>query len=236
LRVAVIQFPGSNCDLDTAYVLKKILNIPTDLVWHKFFKSSKYDAVILPGGFSYGDYLRAGVIAAHSPAMKEVKEMAKEGKPVLGICNGFQILIESELLPGALLPNNCLMFVCKWVRLKCETSRTVFTNLIPEGSNLYQPIAHQEGRYYNDEKSIREMVANKQIVFRYVNEKNEATPEANPNGSIDNIAGVCNLEGNVVGLMPHPERSSEKILSPYGSDDGLKLFQSLIAFLEKRGK
>jgi len=232
VRVAVIRFPGSNCDLDTVFVLRKVIGVKADLVWHKNFKGD-YDAVILPGGFSYGDYLRAGIIAAHSPAMKYVKEMAREGLPVLGICNGFQILIEAGLLPGALIRNTTLKFICKWVFLKVKTTRTAFSNLMKREQVLKMPIAHNEGRYFIDEKGLRELMENDQIVFTYVDGEGNETPNANPNGSVANIAGVCNLEGNVVGLMPHPERASEAILSPYGSDDGKLLFLSMKNFLER---
>jgi len=227
MKVAVIQFPGSNCDLDTVHVLRRVLGIKADLIWHKFFDGSSYDAVILPGGFSYGDHLRSGVIAAHSPAMKNVKKMVDDGKPVLGICNGFQILVESELLPGALMQNDCLTFVCKWVALRAETNRTAFTSLIPRGEILHMPVAHHEGRYMIDEEGYRELCRNDQIVFRYVSEKGELTKESNPNGSMDNIAGICNKEGNVVGLMPHPERASEKTVNLYGTNDGLLVFESM---------
>jgi len=234
LKVAVIKFPGTNCDLDTVHVLRDLLGLPTELVWHKAFRGAEYDAAILPGGFSYGDYLRAGVIAAHSPATKEVIEMAREGKPILGVCNGFQILIEAGLLPGALLPNDSLTFVCRWVTLRCETDRSVFTSLIPVDDLLHIPVAHQEGRYFNEAKALKEMAENGQIVFRYAHLDGKLTPEANPNGSVENIAGICNLEGNVLGLMPHPERASEKILSPFGDDDGLAIFESMVHFLRKR--
>lgn len=234
MRVAVIRFPGSNCDLDTVHVLRDVLGTETDLVWHRQFDGSEYDGVILPGGFSYGDYLRAGVIAAHSPAMKDVAEMCSEGKPVLGICNGFQILTEAGLLSGALLTNDCLTFVCKWVWVRVETDRTAFTNLFREGSVLYMPIAHVQGRYVNDPDQIRELRENDQIVFRYVDSNGKPTVESNPNGSVFNIAGICNLEGNVVGLMPHPERSSEGVLSPFGSSDGLVVFRSMLECLRVR--
>ena len=231
-KVAVIQFPGSNCDLDTVHVLQNIMHMETDLIWHAYFKDSKYDAAILPGGFSYGDHLRAGIIAAYSPAMQIVKEMAKEGKPILGICNGFQILIEAELLPGALLQNDCLTFVCKWINLRTETNKSAFSMVIKKGTILRIPIAHGEGRYFNDEKALKELNDNDQIVFRYSTENGETTPESNPNGAFENIAGICNLERNVLGMMPHPERASEPIISPYGSDDGLHIFKSLKEFLE----
>jgi len=235
IRIAVLKFPGSNCDLDVLHVLRNVMNLEAHLVWHKEFKQDSWDAVILPGGFSYGDYLRAGIIAAHSPAMKHVKEMARDGKPVLGICNGFQILIEAGLLPGALLPNKNLTFICKWVNIRVETNRTVFTKIMEKGTILKMPIAHKEGRYYIDEEGLKELEENDQVVFRYSNEKGEIVEIANPNGSLSNIAGISNLEGNVVGLMPHPERASEKILSPYNVDDGKLLFLSMMETL-KRGE
>ena len=229
MRAAVIQFPGSNCDRDAVHALNDVAGLETDLVWHREFKGDLYDAVVLPGGFSYGDHLRAGAIAAHSPAMKDVKEMAHEGKPVLGICNGFQSLIESELLPGALLQNACLTFICKWVVLRTESSRTAFTNLVPKGKLLRIPIAHNEGRYVHERKILKELEDNDQIIFRYVDDQGRATKVANPNGAIDNIAGICNLEGNVLGMMPHPERASEELLHP--SADGLLIFRSVMKHL-----
>ncbi|MEM2109544.1 MAG: phosphoribosylformylglycinamidine synthase I [Candidatus Odinarchaeota archaeon] len=228
MKIAIIQFPGSNCDYDALHVLKDVLKQETSLVWHKEFNSGDYDAVILPGGFSYGDHLRAGVIAAYSPAMRHVREMAAEGKPVLGICNGFQILIEAKLLDGALLQNDCLTFVCKWVNLRVETTRTPFTRYVKKSSIIRIPIAHKEGRYVNTRKRIKELYDNDQIVFKYVDESGVESREANPNGSMDNIAGICNLEGNVVGLMPHPERASETVLSPYRTEHGRLIFESLI--------
>lgn len=236
VRVAVIRFPGSNCDLDTIYVLRSVVGLETELVWHKYFNDGDFDAVVLPGGFSYGDALRAGVIAAYSPAMKRVKEMAREGKPVLGICNGFQILVESGLLSGALLRNDCLTFICKWVTLRVDNDKTAFTNTMKKGQILKMPIAHNEGRYYNDMEAIREMEENNQIVFRYSNDKGELTSESNPNGSLENIAGICNLEGNVVGLMPHPERASETILSPFKTDHGKLIFESMVNAIRNGGK
>lgn len=228
MRVAVVRFPGSNCDLDVVHVLRNILRVPTDLSWHKSFRAEKYDAAILPGGFSYGDYLRAGAIAAHSPALEEVRRMAEDGKPIIGICNGFQILIEAGLLPGALLRNSCLTFSCKWVTLKVETEKMAFTRPLAKGTILRMPIAHGEGRYVNTDEGLKELVDENLIVFRYVNDRGEPTLDANPNGSADNIAGICNEDGNVLGLMPHPERSSEPILSPTGTDDGLWLLESMI--------
>ncbi|MBS7248668.1 MAG: phosphoribosylformylglycinamidine synthase I [Candidatus Jordarchaeales archaeon] len=231
-KVAVLQFPGSNCDLDTLYVLRNIIKLDAELVWHREFKADVYDAVVLPGGFSYGDALRAGVIAAYSPAMKHVKEMAREGKPVLGICNGFQILVEAGILPGALIRNDSLTFICKWVHLRLESNRTVFTWKGRVGQVLAMPIAHNEGKYFNDEKGLKELYENEQIVFKYSNIRGEVTPEANPNGSLDNIAGICNVEGNVLGLMPHPERAAEAILSPQGTEDGRLIFEAMAEFLK----
>jgi phosphoribosylformylglycinamidine synthase I len=233
MKVAVIRFPGSNCDLDTVHVLRNVMVLETELVWHKEFNDGDFDAVVLPGGFSYGDALRAGVIAAYSPAMKRVREMAKEGKPVLGICNGFQILVESDLLSGALLRNNSLTFICKWITLRVDNTKTTFTNLMKKGQILRMPIAHNEGRYYNDTEALREMEENHQIVFRYSDDSGKLTSDANPNGSVDNIAGICNLEGNVVGLMPHPERASEPILSPLETDHGRLIFHSMVNALKK---
>jgi phosphoribosylformylglycinamidine synthase I len=221
MKVAVIQFPGSNCDLDTVHVLRDLIKVDVELVWHKEFDDSDFDAVILPGGFSYGDHLRAGVIAAYSPAMRRVKEMAAEGKPVLGICNGFQILVESSLLPGALLRNSCLKFVCKWIAMQVESTSSAFTNKFEKGSTVRMPIAHNEGRYFAEDDLLNELRENDQIVLRYVGE--------NPNGSLDDIAGICNSERNVVGLMPHPERASERIL---GGEDGRTMFESMLEWVK----
>ena len=228
LRVAIIDFPGSNCRYDTLHVLRDILKVDASLIWHKEFEDSSYDVAILPGGFSYGDHLRAGIIAAFSPAMKSVKRMAAAGKPVLGICNGFQILVESDLLPGALLRNSCLNFVCKWIYLRVETTTSPLTKGLTKGSILSLPIAHGEGRYFVGEETLQEMKRNNQIILRYVDKSGEETDESNPNGALDNIAGICNTEGNVAGLMPHPERSSERILSPNDTEDGLSILRSVI--------
>src|SRR6266566_1260600 len=234
-RVAVIQYPGSNCDLDALEVLLKVEKTDAGLVWHKDLKRDDYDAYVLPGGFSYGDYLRAGAIAATSPSLKIVREAVDQNKPVLGICNGLQILVEAGLLPGAVLRNSGLRFVCTWIRLRVETTRTPFTTLAQKGQTLRVPIAHNEGRYYLDRNEIRELEKNEQIVVRYVNEANEHTEDAKPNGSIDNIAGICNEEGNVMGLMPHPERASLRVLSPEGQDDGRTIFDSMMKTLNVAG-
>jgi len=230
-KVAVIQYPGSNCDLDALEILRDVAKARTDLVWHKDLEDDDYDAYVLPGGFSYGDYLRAGAIAATSPSLRIVREAAENGKPVLGICNGFQILVEAGLLPGAVLRNSTLRFVCTWTNLRVETTRTPFTNRAEKGQVLEMPIALYEGRYYLDKDQIPELERNQQIVFRYVSEDGEATEDSNPNGSIDNIAGICNQTGNVMGLMPHPERASLQVLSPDDKTDGRVIFDSMMRTL-----
>jgi phosphoribosylformylglycinamidine synthase subunit PurQ / glutaminase len=234
-KVALIQYPGSNCDLDALEILRDVVKARTDLVWHKDLAHDDYDAYVLPGGFSYGDYLRAGAIAATSPSLRIVKQAAEGDKPVLGICNGFQILVEAGLLPGAVLRNSTLRFSCTWTRLRVETTRTPFTNKAEKGQVLEIPIAHNEGRYYLDKERIPELERNRQIVFRYVNEMKEATEGANPNGSVDNIAGVCNQKGNVMGLMPHPERASLAVLSPDNQTDGRLIFDSMMRTMHRPG-
>ncbi|OLB69941.1 phosphoribosylformylglycinamidine synthase I [archaeon 13_2_20CM_2_52_21] len=233
VKVAVIQYPGSNCDLDALEILRDIVKTKTDLVWHKDLGRDDYDAYVLPGGFSYGDYLRAGAIAATSPSLRIVKKAADGGKPVLGICNGFQILVEAGILPGAVLRNTTLRFVCTWTRLRVENTRTPFTSKAEKGQVLEIPIAHNEGRYYLDKEQISELERNQQIVFRYVSEEKKPTEDANPNGSIDNIAGICNHEGNVMGLMPHPERASLPVLSPNNQKDGRVIFDSMMRTLDR---
>jgi len=228
MRVAIIVFPGSNCDRDVHHVVTDVLGIKANLVWHADGGLREYDAVILPGGFSYGDYLRAGVIAAFSPIMREVKEIAEEGKPVLGICNGFQILVESGLLPGVLMRNIGLRFVCKWVNLRVENNETLFTRRYVKGQVLRIPIAHNEGRYYIDPEGLKELKEHNQIVFRYTEPDGTVSERSNPNGSLEGIAGICNRKGNVLGLMPHPERASEAVLSPTGAADGLEIFRSML--------
>jgi phosphoribosylformylglycinamidine synthase len=232
IKIAVIQFPGANCDLDTIHVLNNVFGVEASLIWHNHFKESEFDGCVLPGGFSFGDYLRSGIIAAHSPSIDEARKMLKDGRPIIGICNGFQILTEAQFLPGALLRNESLKFVCKWVNIKVENSATAFTNKMRVGDNLAIPIAHGEGRYFTDK--LKELEENNQIVFRYASENGEITGEANPNGSMDNIAGVCNLERNCVGLMPHPERASEEILSPKNTTHGMLFFESMIEFIKRR--
>ena len=228
LKVAVVRFPGSNCDLDAVGALKLVRGVTPDLLWHEDSAVSSYDAVVVPGGFSFGDSLRAGAIAARSPVMRRVADLAERGVPVLGICNGFQILIESGLLPGALLRNSNLRFVCRWVTVRVENSRTIFTRGMRKGQVLRMPIAHNEGRYFAPSSQLERMSSEGRVVFRYCDETGRASPSSNPTGTLDNIAGISNKEGNVVGLMPHPERASEPILSPFGGADGRLIFESLI--------
>ncbi len=232
IKIAVIQFPGSNCDLDTMHVLNNVIGVEASLIWHNHFRENQFDGAIMPGGFSFGDYLRSGIIAAHSPAIDEARTMLKDGRPIIGICNGFQILTEAQFLPGALLRNDSLKFICKWVNLKVENINTAFTKRMKKGDVIDIPIAHGEGRYYTDH--LQELEENNQIVFRYSNAKGELTNDANPNGSLENIAGVCNLEQNCLGLMPHPERASEEILSPKGTTHGKLFFESMVDFIKRR--
>jgi phosphoribosylformylglycinamidine synthase subunit PurQ / glutaminase len=224
VRVGVIVFPGSNCERDTLHVLTDVLHRPADLVWHEQTDLSPYDCIILPGGFAHGDYLRAGAIARFSPVMAAVQRFAADGGLVWGICNGFQVLVEAGLLPGAMLQNAGLRFVCRWVHVRVESNVTLFTRDIPRGSVLRLPIAHHEGSYFVDDATLAGMEERGQIVLRYCTEDGRLEPVANPNGSVSAIAGVCNEAGNVFGLMPHPERCSEAIL---GGVDGLRLFESL---------
>jgi len=233
MNFAVLQFPASNCDQDAVHVLKDVLGHSAQLLWHKETSLGGADAVVVPGGFSYGDYLRTGAVARFSPVMQAVQQFAASGGPVLGICNGFQILCEAGLLPGALIRNRSLQFRCEQVYLKTMTRNSPFTNKIPEGKLLRVPIAHGEGCYFADPETIGKLKANDQILFRYVNAQGEPTEISNPNGSVENIAGVCNERRNVAGLMPHPERASEPLL---GSADGRAVFESLVNWLEERTK
>jgi phosphoribosylformylglycinamidine synthase I len=228
MRVAVVRFPGSNCDLDAVAAMKGIAGLSPELVWHESDKLGRYDAVVLPGGFSFGDYLRAGSIAARSPAMSTIRRMAERGTPILGVCNGFQILVEAGLLPGALLRNSSLKFVCDWVNVRVDSPRTPFTLLTQKGQVLKMPIAHGEGRYYAADDEMRALERSHRIVFRYSDEHGKALVESNPTGTSRNVAGISNEEGNVVGLMPHPERACDPLLSPSGSVDGRLIFASLL--------
>lgn len=232
MKSAVVVFPGSNCDHDMVYALR-FMGAQVELVWHKDQDLTRYDLVVLPGGFSYGDYLRAGAIARFSPIMKSVIAFARQGGAVLGICNGFQILVEAGLLPGALLKNEGLRFVCKYVYLRTENAHTLFTRSIPADRALRIPIAHGEGRYFIDPEGLNRLKQRRQIVFRYCTAQNEVTALANPNGSVDNIAGIINEQGNVLGMMPHPERAIEMLL---GSEDGRYLFESLLSSISNRVK
>jgi phosphoribosylformylglycinamidine synthase len=225
VKFGVVIFPGSNCDHDTYHVLKSVLGEETAFFWHQDTDLQDVDTVILPGGFSYGDYLRCGAIAKFSPILESVRRHAQEGKLVVGICNGFQILQEAGLLPGVMLPNAGLKFVCRHVWLRTENNQTPFTSACQEGQVLRIPIAHNEGNFFISDQELAELQENQQIVFRYSDAQGDVTPEANPNGSIDSIAGVMNRQGNVMGMMPHPERASEALL---GSEDGRFIFNSMI--------
>ena len=226
MKVGVVVFPGSNCDHDLFHVVGKIMGFEAVYLWHKEHDLKNCDAVVIPGGFSYGDYLRCGAIAKYSPVMQEVQRFAQAGRPLLGICNGFQILTEAGLLPGALIRNRSLKFICETVYVRVENSETPFTRKAERGRVLKIPIAHGEGNYFTDAEGLKRLEGEGQVVFRYVDAKGEAGEAANPNGSLANIAGVCNARRNVVGLMPHPERVSEALL---GSEDGKKIFESLLA-------
>lgn len=216
MKFAVIVFPGSNCDVDMYHAIKDELGEQVEYVWHDAESLAEFDGILLPGGFSYGDYLRSGAIARFSNVMKEVVKAAEAGKPVLGVCNGFQILLEAGLLPGAMRRNESLAFLCKPVELKVENNRTMFTADYKEGETITIPIAHGDGNYYCDEETLAKLKQNNQIVFTY---------KENPNGSLADIAGIVNEKGNVLGMMPHPERAVDELL---GGADGLKLFQSIV--------
>jgi phosphoribosylformylglycinamidine synthase len=224
IKFATVVFPGTNCDMDCYYVVKEVLKEDVDYVWHTQDDLSNYHCIILPGGFSYGDYLRTGAIAKLSPIMEAVQKEAEKGKLVIGICNGFQILVEAGLLPGALLKNTNLRFLCKFVHLRVENNKTPFTHLYREGEVLRMPIAHFEGRFFAPSDVLSSIEDKKQVVLRYCDSEGNLTDEANPNGSLNFIAGIVNEKGNVFGLMPHPERCSEKILS---SEDGFRIFKSM---------
>jgi phosphoribosylformylglycinamidine synthase len=228
MKFGIIQLPGSNCDQDAYHALADVFDQPVRYIWHKDNALGDVDCVIVPGGFSYGDYLRTGAIARFSPVMQSVKRFADGGGLVLGICNGFQILTEAGLLPGALMRNAGLKYICKQVHLRTETADSPFTNQLVKGDVLQMPIGHMEGNYFCTPEELRGLEAEDRIAFRYATPQGEITPEANPNGSLSNIAGILNAKRNVLGMMPHPDRSSELIL---GSADGWKVFASMIAAL-----
>ncbi len=228
MKFGVIVFPGSNCDHDAYHVISKHVGQPVDFIWHRSTDLSTYDAVIIPGGFAYGDYLRAGALARFSPVMNSVKRFAAGGRLVLGICNGFQILCEAGLLPGALIRNRDLHFICEHVFVRVETSDSPFTNELARGNVLRLPIAHAEGNYVCDDLTLAELQHEDRVVFRYCDSEGNITSDANPNGSRDSIAGICSRGRNVLGLMPHPERACEDML---GSSDGRGVFRSLAAVL-----
>ena len=224
MKFGVVTFPGSNCDYDAYAAVKHIMKEEVAFLWHKSNDLENCDVIILPGGFSYGDYLRAGAIAKFSPIMDKVIKFAHAGGVVIGICNGFQVLTECGLLPGAVIRNDHLRFSCKYVYLRVENEKSIFTGGSKKGEILKIPIAHGEGNYYHFDEEITKLEDSGQVVFRYVDPDGKVTPEANPNGSVNNIAGIINEEGNVLGMMPHPERAVEEIL---GSADGLKVFESI---------
>jgi phosphoribosylformylglycinamidine synthase subunit PurQ / glutaminase len=233
MKFGVVMFPGSNCDHDTYHVISKVIGQPVDFIWHRQTSVGDCDAVILPGGFSYGDYLRTGAIARFSPVMGAVKEFASRGGLLMGICNGFQILCEAGLLPGALLRNKNLKFVCEHVNVRVEATDTPFTNRCQRGQVLSVPVAHGDGNYFCDAETFAELQRENRIVFRYSGSNGAVNEGSNPNGSLDNIAGICNRERNVLGLMPHPERASEALL---GSNDGRIVFYSLADTLAELAK
>ncbi|ABW26462.1 phosphoribosylformylglycinamidine synthase subunit PurQ [Acaryochloris marina] len=232
MKFGVLVFPGSNCDRDVVLVTRDLLKQPTRMVWHQETDISDLDVVVIPGGFSYGDYLRCGAISRFSPAMQATMAHAEQGKLVLGICNGFQVLTESGLLPGALVRNRDLHFICDRVPVRVERTNLPWTQAYQAGQVITLPIAHGEGCYYADPETLKQLQANQQILFRYCQPNGEITPDSNPNGSVENIAGICNRQGNVVGMMPHPERASDPTL---GYTDGLLLFQGVLNSLMAQG-
>lgn len=231
MRIGVVVFPGTNCEMDTYHALTQVLGAESGYVWHQDRDLSAYDAIVLPGGFSYGDYLRTGAIARYSPVMESIADFAAAGRLVFGICNGFQILCEAGLLPGALQRNAHLQFRCAWSNLRVENNAAAFTSLAQEGQVLRVPVNHGEGNFFADAPTLEELNRNRQVLFRYCDSEGYVTPEASPNGSAENIAGIMNRAGNVMGMMPHPERACEAVL---GSEDGQVVFASMIKYLMGR--
>ena len=232
-RFGILVFPGSNCDHDALTAARDVMGQEARYIWHKEEDVGDVDAVLVPGGFSYGDHLRAGAIARFSPVMQSVKQFAAEGGLVAGICNGFQVLCESGLLPGALMRNDSLRFVCKEARVRAENTQTPFTRAMQAGQLLRVPVAHGEGRYYADDETLDRLEAGGQVLFRYTDVHGEITEEANPNGSVRGIAGITNERGNVLGLMPHPERCADPLI---GSGDGRLFFKSMIEYVEEASR
>jgi phosphoribosylformylglycinamidine synthase subunit I (EC 6.3.5.3) len=231
MSIGIVQFGGSNCDLDVLHVLKDVIGVDAELVWYKEENLKRFEGIVIPGGFSYGDYLRAGAIAARTPIMNSVKELAEAGKPVMGICNGFQVLTESGLLEGALTTNDYPKFRCEPTFLRVESTDTPFTSKFKKGDVVSIPIAHMEGNFYADESTLSMLEDNGQVVFRYADKDGKVTDEVNPNGSQENIAGIVSAKKNVLGMMPHPERASEEIL---GSKDGIRIFESMVEFISSK--
>jgi len=228
MKFGVVTFPGSNCDHDCYYAIESVIGKPVEFIWHQDTSVKDFDAIILPGGFAYGDYLRTGALAKFSPVMKAICDFANKGGLVFGICNGFQILTEAGLLPGALLRNVTMKYICKFLYLRMETTDTPYTNLLKKGQLLHVPIGHGEGNFFADADTLKRIEDNDQVVFRYADAEGQITKEANPNGSLHNIAGIVNDKRNVLGMMPHPDRSSEAIL---GSADGKLIFESMVSAL-----
>jgi phosphoribosylformylglycinamidine synthase subunit PurQ / glutaminase len=233
MKFGVVVFPGSNCDHDTYHVISKVLGQPVKFLWHQSATVDDCDTVILPGGFAYGDYLRSGAIAQFSPIMTAIKEFAGRNGIVLGICNGFQILCEAGLLPGTLRPNTNLQFICEYITVRLETTDPIFTNSYQAGQILNLPIAHATGNYYCDAIDLAQLQQQNRVLLRYCNPQGNVTTEANPNGSLANIAGILNSQGNILGLMPHPERASDELL---GSTDGRVLFHSLSRYMTEKAR
>lgn len=229
----IVVFPGSNCDHDCYHAIKHVFGQDCEFLWHHETDVERFDCIVLPGGFSYGDYLRTGSIASLSPVMKSIEQFAQAGNPVLGICNGFQVLVESGLLPGALIKNSSLKFVCKWVSVRVESTSNLFTENVKVGDVLDIPVAHAEGNYFCTPEELKELNDNSQVAFRYCRKEGDLSSESNPNGSIENIAGITNKAGNVLGMMPHPERCAEEILE---GTQGKLIFESIISWLNQNKK
>ena len=231
MKFGIVVFPGSNCEADCYHVIENAIHQPVEYIWHEGTDLSGFDCIVLPGGFAYGDYLRAGAIARFSPVMGAVEKFAQDGGLVIGICNGFQVLVEAGLLPGALMRNDCLEYRCQWQSIRVDNADTPYTGLCRAGDVVRMPIGHGEGRYYADPATLDRLNRNKQVILRYCEADGSVTPRANPNGSLENIAGICSERFNIFGLMPHPDRSAEAVL---GGDDGGLIFESIVAFHKRQ--